>query len=111
LDDIALLKGGPMLNTATTRIYWKYDIKKSTEFLKFEVFKPFPGLQSGSNGGLYLKVTRIKKRKQALPFKPYHSCDLTHMKAQNWKELVMSICPIILIRTFFKTKLAVGHLI
>lgn len=47
--------GGPMLNTAATRMYWKHDIKNSTEFSSFldsSLLLPPDGRVMG--GGVYL---------------------------------------------------------
>ncbi len=39
---------------------------------------------------------------------PYHDCERTQKNAQNCTAEVMTICPTMLARTFFDTKLAVG---
>ena len=55
---MCFLNGGPMLNTAATRIYWKHDVKNSAEFSKLlasSLLSPRSGVSVG--GGKYLATS------------------------------------------------------
>lgn len=107
---IGFLNGGPMLNTAAVNTYWEHETKNNTEFSKFVAssLSLFPGLYGG--GGEYLLHFRHGPNKHSSMI-PYHVCALTQWKAQNCAMAIMRICPMILVKTFFETRLAVGRLI
>lgn len=102
--------GGPMLNTAATRIYWKHETKNSAEFSKFWAASLSPP-SSGpfSTGGVYLNKTSGIYTLEIYQF-TYQLCERTQKYAQNCTALVMTTCPIILQSTFLDTRLAVGPL-
>jgi hypothetical protein len=100
-----------MLNTAATRMYWKHEIKKSAEFSKFGAPKPSEESISNGGGGKYLENVGIEKIAYESLENTHHCSDLTQKNAQNCAPLVISTCPIMLVRTFFDTRLAVGRLV
>lgn len=98
-----------MLNTAAVNTYWKDETKNNTEFSKFvgSSLSLFPGAYGG--GAVYLLLLSHDHTTSSLT--PYHVCDLTQLKAQNCVMTVMMICPMMLVKTFFETRLAVGRLV
>jgi hypothetical protein len=98
-----------MLNTAAVNTYWKHETKNNAEFSKFlaESLLLSPGKKGG--GAVYLRRFSHGPTKHSLI--SHHVCALTQSKAQNCTMAAMRICPMILVKTFFDTRLAVGRLV
>ena len=98
-----------MLNTPAVNTYWKHETKNNAEFSKFlaESLLFSPGSKGG--GGVYLPRVSHGSNKRSLI--SHHVCALTQSKAQNCTAAVMRTCPMILVKTFFETRLAVGRLV